>query len=239
MSMLNPNLDRAALAAEFKRDGRLRIEDVLDPAVAERIRQYCLTEVPFEYLSNVDGQNVAIPAEALNEMQEAELMDLQSKIFTAAAGGSGFFYCGYMLERSQRDTDSEELGFLHSVFDFLNSEEMLGFITEVTGHDDLKSADAQYTRYTQGQFLTRHQDDVGTEQRRLAYVLGFSKNWHPDWGGLLQFFEKDGKPRESWVPAFNTMSLFNIGHVHSVTYVTPFAAEPRLSLTGWFRAKEW
>ena len=33
--MLNPNLDRAALAAEFSRDGRVRIKDVLDPDVAE------------------------------------------------------------------------------------------------------------------------------------------------------------------------------------------------------------
>ena len=237
--MLNPDLDRAALAAEFARDGRVRIEGLLDPDVAERIREYCMTEVPFEYLSFVDGRNVAMPAEELNKFSEAELVDLQSKIFNAASNGTGFFYCGYMLERSQRDSDSEALSFLHSVFDFLNSDEMLGFIAEVTGHDDLKSADAQYTRYTQGQFLTRHQDDVGEEQRRLAYVISFSKNWHPDWGGLLQFFEKDGTPRESWIPAFNTMSLFNIGHVHSVTYVTPFAPEPRLSLTGWFRAKEW
>ena len=237
--MLNLDLDRAALAEQFRVDGRVRIKNVLDPEVAERVREYCLTEVPFEYLSFVDGQNVAIPSEALNKMSEAQLLELQSKIYNAAATGTGFFYCGYMLERSKRETDSEALSYLHSVFDFLNSEEMLGFIAEITGHDDLKSADAQYTRYTQGQFLTRHQDDVGEEQRRLAYVISFSRNWHPDWGGMLQFFEKNGTPRESWIPAFNTMSLFNIGHVHSVTYVTPFAAEPRLSLTGWFRAKEW
>ncbi len=40
------------------------------------------------------------------------------------------------------------------------------------------------------------------------------------------------------MPAFNTMALFDIRHVHSVTYVTPFAKQPRLSLTGWFRTKE-
>lgn len=237
--MLNPNLDRAALATDFSREGRVRIEGLLDPEIAEQVRRYLLTEVPYEYLANIDGRNVAIPTEKLQQQSEAELVELQQKIHTAAATGAGFFYCGYMLERSQRETDNEALRFLHSVFDFLNSDEMLSFVAGITGHDDLKSADAQYTRYTQGQFLTRHQDDIGDEQRRLAYVLGFSKNWHPDWGGLLQFFEADGTPREPWTPAFNTMSLFNIGHVHSVTYVTPFAIEPRLSLTGWFRAKEW
>jgi len=32
------------------------------------------------------------------------------------------------------------------------------------------------------------------------------------------------------------LSLFDVRHVHSVTYVAPFAGAPRLSITGWFRA---
>jgi Rps23 Pro-64 3,4-dihydroxylase Tpa1-like proline 4-hydroxylase len=54
---------------------------------------------------------------------------------------------------------------------------------------------------------------------------------------LLQFFEDDGTPRDAWAPQFNSMSLFDVRHVHSVTFIAPFALEPRLSLTGWFRAK--
>jgi len=27
----------------------------------------------------------------------------------------------------------------------------------------------------------------------------------------------------------------DVRHVHSVTFVTPFSTQPRLSLTGWFR----
>ena len=116
---------------------------------------------------------------------------------------------------------------------------MLSFISTVSGRNDLKSADAHFTRFTPGQFLTRHRDENTNEQRRLAYVLSLSKNWHPDWGGLLQFFEDDGTPRNAWVPQFNTLSLFDIRHVHSVTFIAPFALEPRLSVTGWFRAKGW
>lgn len=36
-AMLNPRLDLAALRAEFARDGRIRVRDVLDPAVANAI----------------------------------------------------------------------------------------------------------------------------------------------------------------------------------------------------------
>ncbi len=234
--MLNPDLDRKSLTAQFAEDGRLRIDNVLRPEIAERIRKYCLVDIPFDYLSYVEGTNVAIPAEAMAALETAEQRDMQDKILANASEGVGFFYCGYMAARSQRDGCNENLQFLHSVFDYLNGEEMLSFINEITGRDDLQSAFAQYTRYTPGQFLTRHQDDITNEQRHIAYVLGFSKNWHPDWGGLLQFFEADGTPRDAWLPAFNTMSLFDVRHVHSVTYVTPFAKEQRLSLTGLFRS---
>ena len=133
-------------------------------------------------------------------------------------------------------TDNQQLAFLHQMFDFVNSDEMLSFISTITGQTDLTGADAQFTRYTSGQFLTRHKDDITREGRRIAYVMGFSEDWHPDWGGLLQFFENNGTPRDAWIPAFNSLSLFDVRHVHSVTYVTPFTRRPRLSLTGWFNA---
>ncbi|WP_338456665.1 2OG-Fe(II) oxygenase family protein [uncultured Alteromonas sp.] len=38
-------------------------------------------------------------------------------------------------------------------------------------------------------------------------------------------------------PEFNTLSLFDVKHIHSVTYVTPFAKQPRYALTGWIKAR--
>ena len=55
--------------------------------------------------------------------------------------------------------------------------------------------------------------------------------------GLLLFYEQNGTPRDAWAPGFNTVSMFDIRHIHAVTYVAPYALEPRLSLTGWFRGK--
>ena len=114
---------------------------------------------------------------------------------------------------------------------------MLDFVKQVSGRNDVVSADAQYTRYSAGQYLTRHRDVVDRPPRRLAYVLGFTRNWHPDWGGLLQFYEDNGTPRDAWAPAFNRLVLFDVRHVHAVTYVAPFAGAARLSLTGWYYAE--
>jgi Rps23 Pro-64 3,4-dihydroxylase Tpa1-like proline 4-hydroxylase len=236
--MLNPNLDTNALAARFREDGRIRIENLLDPMIAERIRSACKTDVPYEFISFIDNKNVAIPSAEMAKFDQAQMQEFRVKMMDAASKGIGFFYSGYMMARKLDDSVSENLKFLHSVFEFLNGDEMLTFISTVTGRKDLKSADAQFTRFTPGQFLTRHRDDVTSEERRLGYVLAFSKNWHPDWGGLLQFFDDDGAPRDAWAPMFNSMSLFDIRHVHSVTFIAPFAAEQRFSLTGWFRAKD-
>jgi SM-20-related protein len=235
--MLNPNLNKAAIAEEFARDGRVRIKNLLDEDIAERIRDICLNNVPYEYLTNVNDKSVVITPDEMKNMDRQQLGEIQQHIMDAAANGVGFFYCGYKMNRAKADTGDEKIDFLNSVFEYLNSEEMLSFVAEVSGCDDLQSTDGQFTRYSAGQFLTRHRDDVTAEKRRLAYVISFSRDWHPDWGGLLQFFEDDGTPRDAWAPIFNSMALFDVRHVHSVTFVAPFHAQPRLSLTGWFRAK--
>ena len=234
--MLNPNLDIDALAREYALDERLRIENLLAPDFAERLHTACRDDVPYEFICHVDGNNVVIPEDELRQMSRDEQDKLQKQMIDEASRGVGFFYSGYQMVRAKTNTDDPKLAFLHSMFDFVNSEEMLSFIAAISGRSDLNSADAHYTRYTPGQFLTRHKDDITTEGRRIAYVMGFSKDWHPDWGGLLHFYEDDGSGRDFWIPAFNSLSLFDVRHVHSVSYVTPFAKQQRLSLTGWFCA---
>ena len=34
----------------------------------------------------------------------------------------------------------------------------------------------------------------------------------------------------------NPMTIFDVKHIHSVTYVAPLATKPRLAITGWFMA---
>lgn len=118
----------------------------------------------------------------------------------------------------------------------VNAPETLAQVRALTGFQDITPADGQATRYRGGHFLTRHRDDIPGQDRRVAYVLSLTERWHPDWGGLLQFFEDNGTPRDAWVPGWNVLSLFDVRHVHSVTYVAPFAGAPGLSVTGWFRA---
>lgn len=231
--MLNPSLDRQALAEIFSRDQRICIDNILRPDVAERVRTVCAERVSFDYVYYFEGA-VRVTGEQEMAAMDPEMKSRISKeLMRNATEGIGYLYCGYLMNKSRAKAQGD-LKFLYEVYRYLNSSEMLDFVQEVSGRGDLVRADAQYTRYSAGQYLTRHRDDIKGKARRLAYVFGFTRKWHPDWGGLLQFYKGDGMPRDAWMPAFNRLSLFDIQHMHSVSYVTPFAGESRLSLTGWF-----
>ena len=95
---------------------------------------------------------------------------------------------------------------------------------------------AQGTRYRAGQFLTRHQDREDNENRVCAFVVNLSKNWDSDWGGLLQFHDGADRLVDSFVPYWNTLSLFRVPQSHTVSLVAPWAGADRLAITGWFLA---
>lgn len=229
---LNPELDVAHLRERFARDDRLRIDALLAPGAADTLATVCRERVPFDQIYHLDGANHVRTSAEMAALTPEARRALVARVLDAASSGVGFWYEGYRLGDRP---ETPELEPLYALYRFLNGEAMLEFVRRVSGHDDLVDADAQVTRYRAGHFLTRHRDDVRAEARRVAYVLNLTERWHPDWGGLLQFYRDDGTPRDAWCPALNVLSLFDVRHVHAVTCVAPFAAAPRLAVTGWFR----
>lgn len=232
-TMLNSDIDTAALAEQFRLDDRIRIRNILSADVAEKVATCCETKVPFDFIYHLDGKNRVTSASDMAATNLEEQKRMHQKLMQAASQGVGFLYGGYMMNRPGHAPDAE-LKILYDLYQYLGSEEGLTAFREITGIEELSGIDAQFTRYTSGHFLTRHSDNITEEGRRVAFVFGFSRKWHPDWGGLLQFYQNDGTPRDAWLPEFNTLSLFDIRHIHGVSYVTPFAAAPRLAFTGWF-----
>ena len=132
-----------------------------------------------------------------------------------------------------------ELGdVLNNAVEFLNGEAFLALMREVTGFDDIAFADAQATLYGPGHFLTLHDDAVVGKYRRAAYVLNLTEGWRQDWGGYLNFFDKDGNIEKAYKPAFNALNIFSVPSPHSVGLVAPFAGALRCSITGWLRSGE-
>ena len=157
-----------------------------------------------------------------------ERQGLINDIMKQAAGGVGFWY-------GRQGVNAQTTGVLGEMFSWLNSRALLDAVAKITGVPQYESTMAQATRYMPGDFLTRHQDIVTEQKRKTAFVINLPPRWHPDWGGLLQFYEINGTPRDAWTPDFNSLSLFDVSHVHSVTSISRFAPDPRLAVSGWFQ----
>ncbi|MEO1659492.1 MAG: 2OG-Fe(II) oxygenase family protein [Pseudomonadota bacterium] len=228
--MLTPGFASQENAAAFRIDDRARLINALNPDTADRVASALEAQRDYNWMMAREGQSAELSEQQMSQLSEEARKELQDSLWADARMGRGFCYRGHRLSGTADPVLSEFNA-------MLNSEPVLSQIRTLTGDNRIAWADAQATRYDRGNYLTRHLDDPADEKRLYAYVFSFCRNWHPDWGGLLQFYQQDGTPREAWSPGFNALSLFSVRHIHSVTFVTPFAGQPRFSITGWFHAR--
>lgn len=118
------------------------------------------------------------------------------------------------------------------LLEHINDAPFLDLVRTVTGMDMLVKADAQATLFAPGQFLSVHDDSHVREGWQVAYVLSLARDWRPDWGGYLMFYDDDGDIVAGLRPRFNALNLFAVPQRHNVTYVPPFAPIGRYAITG-------
>jgi Rps23 Pro-64 3,4-dihydroxylase Tpa1-like proline 4-hydroxylase len=233
---LNPALDSARLAAEYAGRKRIQIGDFLDPASARQLADHLATTGDWRHAIKAGTQVFEASPAQMAAMDDAQKKVLDEAIFREAADGFRFRYDTIRVPDAA--AERQRMATPVSAFaEFMTSPPVLDFFGRVTECDGLKFVDAQATRYRAGDFLTRHDDVVEGKNRSHAYVLGLTEEWRPEWGGLLLFNGRDGDIVEAMTPAFNTLYLFAVSQPHSVSYVAPYAARDRLSITGWLRTK--
>ncbi|MEM5553263.1 2OG-Fe(II) oxygenase family protein [Pseudoalteromonas neustonica] len=227
MSYFNPQtLDK--YLSTLSETGFVRIPNFLNEQKANELES-TLSSLNFDIAATVNGRPQLFTAEELKRKSNQEQQQLFSHIYEQASQGIGFVYGRHALSETENKV-------LKNYEAEINNDGFLKSFSRVSQQNIIK-ASAQATCFQRNDFLTRHNDVVPSEGRVYAYVLGLTKQWHPDWGGLLQFFEPDGTPTNSFAPQFNSLSIFDVSKIHSVTYVTPFAKNKRFSITGWFRTK--
>jgi Rps23 Pro-64 3,4-dihydroxylase Tpa1-like proline 4-hydroxylase len=218
------------LARQYAVNKRLRIGSFLTTEASTPLSESVNSVRDYELVFFAGNENKAVRESELRKHSDEVRGNLQAEIYQNASQGIGFLYGRHPI------TDTEERSPLVEFKRWINSPETIDWVRKVTGHSDISHADANVTRFARGEFLTRHNDVAPTETRRVAYVINLSPQWHADWGGLLQFFESDGTSTEAWTPNFNSLSLFDVAHPHSVTCISPFSPALRLAISGWFRA---
>lgn len=237
--MIDPQFDAAPWRARLQRDGRVQVEDFLQPAAAERLRACLQTEVPWTLaLRDADGARTVDHA-TYAAMDEAAIQALLTRTATApcereasAEARFRFAYDSYMMVAAYKQGRDPGL-LLHRVLEWFNSPPYIALQRALTGDERVRRVNAQATRYRPGHFLRYHTDIDSSEGRLYAYVLNLTRQWNADWGGLLQFIDDDGRVLDTFLPRWNTLSLFAVPAGHAVSLVAPWAAQERLAITGW------
>lgn len=235
MSVAALRIEASAHEAAVRYRRRAHIPNFLPRAQAAALQQSLIALARWNTVTRSGERHLDLDASGLEKLSLQDQGRFQNAVCDQAKRGFQYLFDNYPVYDAYfagTIVDAE----LKSLFEFLNSDEVLAFVREVTGIDEISYADAQATRYRPGHFLTEHDDNVAGKNRCAAFVLNLTSEWKPDWGGLLMFVGPDGHIEEAYTPTFNALNLFTVPQRHCVSMVTPFAGAPRYSVTGWFRA---
>jgi SM-20-related protein len=217
----------AGAANSYAQSGIVRIVDLYDADVATDLHHHLATEVEGDKSWDLGPDLIAA-------MDDGKASDLIADVHHTARDGFQFLFDSRIVsdEPNERAARGQ---LLDRVIEGLNHPSSLDAFRAITGAADIRSVNGQATRYLPGHFLTSHDDGNEGKIRVAAYVINLTQGWRTDWGGLLQFHNAGGDVPLALKPGFNTIHLFRVPQMHSVSFVAPFAAVPRYAITGWLR----
>ena len=228
--------EEAAIAERLARTGRAQVPDLLRDPAATRLLDEARRNTPFQTVTTAASRgHVDMPAAWLESLTPAARIEMARAVQETATERFQYLYDNYPA------WDLAQAGKLagpwRDLLDFLNGEPFLALARRITGEPRIVFCDGQVTRYRRGHFLTAHDDDIEGKQRYFAYVLNLTPRWNVEWGGLLMFHGEDGHVAEAFKPNFNALNLLRVPAPHSVSQVSLFAGDDRISVTGWLRGR--
>lgn len=231
--IINPAHNIDDLTKKFMTESRLHIPNFLEPNSAKSLG---------DIVCNFNEWNLSLNSgDTHYDINHVTRQNLNSEFYTslyASVGRDALLGFQYIFENYPL-YDAYYSGScpknLRDILEFINSDSFLSFIKKISKYDDITFADSQLTKFSAGQFLTSHNDDVSGKNRRIAYVLNLTPLWNPDWGGILQFHGNDKHIEHGFVPMFNSLNLFSVPQKHSVSQIASYVTTSRYAVTGWLR----
>jgi SM-20-related protein len=233
---LNPQLDAEALARDYKEKRRLQLRRFMTDESADAVHG-ALGELPWGMAYNDGPQVVQLSGEQIAQLDSRQAGEIMAGIRERARDRYQFLYSFFPILTAYFAANSPRFP-IFDFYEFLNSEPTLDLIRKVSGLPQIRWADAQATWFKPGHFLNAHTEEEAATSRVAAYVMTLSPLWERDWGGFLQFFDANDNIEAAYQPSFNTLNLFTIPQLHSVSMVSTYVTENRLAVTGWFRSDE-
>jgi len=235
MFELNPALDAAASAARFAAEGRVRIADFLAAGCSEALHAHLRGREDWVQVVNSGAKVFDLDRPTRAAMNADQARALDDSVYAGAR--AGFQHRYEAIRVPDAAAAREARGDLLARFaSWLSQGPARDFLRRVSGEEQLAFVDAQATAYSPGDFLTAHDDEIASKHRLAAYVFGLTPVWRAEWGGLLLFHGADGDIERGFTPRFNTLNLFAVPQLHSVSLVSRAAPHRRYAITGWLRS---
>jgi Rps23 Pro-64 3,4-dihydroxylase Tpa1-like proline 4-hydroxylase len=231
---LNPGLDPRAHAQDYAEKRCVQIPDFFDAESAAAL-ETVIASLPWRLLlQDETTKNLVLTREQIAAIAPERRRALEDGMRQRAADGVGHCYLVYpMIEAALEGYDPGHP--IHALTEFLNSRPMIEFARELIRLPAVSKLDAHASCYLPGHYLNRHIDDGLIKERKAAYTIGLSREWKPDWGGMLLVYDENDDVRIGMRPRFNALTVFDGLVPHSVTSIAPFAPRPRYTVAGWFR----
>lgn len=226
-------LDLTVAAKAFAASGHVRLRPLLTEAAAQALHLEARSRQDWKQVLNSGSKVFELDRPARAKMSAEQVRALDTAVVAGAREGFQYRYETLRLPDGNLPAPAKD-SLLSRLPHWLSQPAQRAMLRSVTGHQDIAFADGQATAYAPGDFLTGHDDAVPGKHRRAAYVLGLTPIWRVEWGGLLLFHGDDSLHGVS--PEYNSLDLFAVPQLHSVSQITASAAYRRYAVTGWLRA---
>lgn len=229
---VNPELDTAQLASQYRAHGRVRINRILADGASYLLGAFEQSENWVQLINHREGVH-EIPYRQWTKPNFPGRKTITNDMFENACDGFQYNYAALRLPNTDENHPDTTLA---DIAGLMESQPMLKLLEAVTGVTSPYFTDGQATAYGCGDFLTGHDDDLVGARRRTAFVLGLTPQWRTEWGGLLLFHDHGHPELQGLLPQFNTLDLFAVPKYHSVSLVSKAAPRRRFAITGWLSA---
>lgn len=227
--------ERIAAAAEhFKTHRWVAVADFCHADVAERMRAFLLSQaMPKEQWFHAAQYAGAPGTQYLQEVPK-NLPGIVENRRRAGERGPGVLNYSFTRTLISAEDAKKDNPTFEQFYTLAAHPRFLDALSRITGFTITGYETLFASKYVTGDFLDPHTDAAPGAPRHLAFVLNLSKDWRPEYGGLLHL------AGHAIVPAFNSLMLFDVrvnesmnGQYHYVSQVTDQTNDTRLAVSGW------
>ena len=228
-NILNLNINNDLLQLEFMEKQKIVIENFFKPEFAEKLYKFITKIPPHKWFYSCGIRNTRYEGRDIPSKKKKNLDNVKEANRSFSKDEFSFNLMRTMDYRKNEVSKYELL-----IRKVLSSKLFMSMISYLTNLNITNVNQLFLSKYKSGSFLSPH-SDIGNG--RLAFVINMTKNWKPQYGGILHFLNNSRtKIIDSLVPSFNNLVIFYIpkeGIPHFVSHVSPGVKANRFAITGW------